>query len=130
MKRALALALLLLVFALLVPKLTMEETEAGGILSVEKQEFTEAEDLKLEVSAEDFRKSILRICSDAVLEEDPSEWLGQAKRGESVIVGGREISAMTLSQIFLLGSRDFQLSWTGENFLFEVNNVDKTYSEA
>ncbi len=130
MKRAIALALLLLVFVLLVPKLVREETEAGRILPVEKQEFAEAEDLKLEVSPEDFRKSILRICPDAVLEENPSQWLGQAKRGESVIVGGREISAMTMNQIFLLGSRDFQLRWTGESFLFEINAVDKTYSEA
>ncbi len=128
MKRALALALLLLVFALLVLKPAAERREGAGFVTADNQ-LSGAGGAEIEVSAEDFRKSILRICPDAVLEGDPSGWLGQAKRGEGVSVGGREISAMTMNQIFLLGSKDFQLRWTGENFLFEINAVDKSYEE-
>ncbi len=129
MKRVLAAAVMLLIIGLL-PWLIREKAEAGGFLEAGKQEFAQAETLKVEVSPGDFRKSILRVCPDVLLEGDPSQWLGQAKRGEYLIVGGREISARTMSRIFLLESRDFQLSWTGEIFLFELNAVDKTYSEA
>ncbi len=128
MKRTLALALLLLVFVLLASKPVAERGEVVGFVTADKQ-LRGAGGAEIEVGAEDFRKSILRICPDAVLEGDPSGWLGQAKWGEGVSVGGREISAMTMNQIFLLGSRDFRLRWTGENFLFEINAVDKSYEE-
>lgn len=79
----------------------------------------------VEVSAADFEKSILRVCPDADFKGEPSSWLGKMKltesgRVDSIYVGGREISGLTMRQIFSLRSTDFELCWTGENFLFEV----------
>ena len=125
MKRAIAIIALLLTVWLLWPKHSAAENEAAVSVSSQKQSFA-----ALEVSAVDFRKSILRICPDAFLEGDPELWLEQSENEKYLRVGGREISAMTINQIFLLGSEAFELCWTGENFLFEINGIDKAYSEA
>lgn len=125
MKRAIAIIALLLTVWPLWVKYSAAENEAAVSVSSQKQSFA-----LLEVSAVDFRKSILRICPDALLEGDPELWLGQSESKKYVRVGGLEISAMTMNQIFLLGSEDFELCWTGESFLFEINGIDKAYSEA
>ncbi|MBE7017172.1 MAG: hypothetical protein E7420_03320 [Ruminococcaceae bacterium] len=129
MRRMLVAGVLLLIIGLL-PGFMREGTETGEVLMAAKLEIAKEEAAVLEVSAGDFRKSVLRICPDALLEGEPSSWLGQAKAGEYLFVGGREISARTMSRIFLLESADFELCWTGECFSFSVNGVDKTYSGA
>ena len=118
MKRALVAAVLLLALGLAAQKNLLNKHESGEILAVVKQEKA-AGGFVVEVSAEDFRKSILRIYPDLVLDGSPSAWLGERLHGEGIIIGGREISERAMSQIFLLGSCDFTLRWTGEEFLFE-----------
>ena len=128
MKRALVIALLLLALGLAAHKTALNKQENGAVLEVVKQD-ANAESFAVEVSAEEFRTSLLRIYPDLVLEGHPSSWLGERIRGEGIMVGGRGISERTLREIFLLGKGDFTLCWTGEAFLFEVNSVDKSYAE-
>ena len=126
MKRALVKAVLLLAFGLCLHAVAPDKDEYGEALEAVKQAEFVKEGFSLEVSAEDFRKSLLRIYPDAVLEGSPSAWLGERVRGEGISVGGQKISEKAMKQIFLLGSRDFELSRTEKGFLFEVNGVDKS----
>ena len=126
MKRALVKAVLLLAVGLCLHALAPDKDEGGQALEAVKQTEFADESFSLEVSAEDFRKSLLRIYPDAVLEGSPSAWLGERVRGEGISVGGQKISEKAMKQIFLLESPDFELCWTGKGFLFEVNGVDKS----
>ena len=126
MKRALVKAVLLLAVGLCLHAMAPDKDEGGQALEAVKQTEFADESFSLEVSAEDFRKSILRIYPDAVLEGSPSEWLGEWVQGVGISVGGREISEKAMRQIFILGNRNFELRWTGESFLFEANGVDKS----
>lgn len=76
----------------------------------------------VEVSAGDFKASLLRIYPDIKLEGEPESWLSAVPPGEagSISIGDREVSALAMSQLFSLGSPDFRLEWTGENFLFTL----------
>ncbi len=129
MKRALVIALLLLALVPAMQKWTEGKKESGEFLAAVKQEDAAEESFTLEVSAEEFRKSILRIYPDAVLEGSPSTWLGERVHGEGINVGGQKVSEQAMKQIFLLGSRNFELRRTEKGFLFEVNGVDKSYAE-
>lgn len=90
-----------------------------------------AEDVKnllstVEVSPEDFRETISRSFPALSLEGEPSAWLGSVTpsaggRVGSINIGGQEISGLTMRQMFSLRSTDFQLKWTGGNFLFTVS---------
>jgi stage II sporulation protein D len=79
----------------------------------------------VEVSAEDFRISILGISPDSALSGQPDAWLGEVKldqsgRVESLMVGGKEITGSTIRGLFSLRSACFTLQYTGECFLFTV----------
>lgn len=112
-------------------------TEAGEALrnplpylvSVESPE-TEADVRNLvstvEVSAEDFRQTLLRSFPSLSLSGEPSGWLGEVTasaggRVGSIAVGGQQISGLTMRQLFALRSTDFTLEWTGAHFLFTVS---------
>ena len=80
----------------------------------------------VEVSAADFRESILRTFPSAALDGEPGGWLGAVTpsaggRVGSISIGGQEISGLSMRQMFSLRSTDFQLKWTGESFLFTVS---------
>ena len=81
---------------------------------------------RVEVSAEDFSKTVLRSFPAAVLPEgSPGLWLGEAVpsaggRVGSIRIGGQDISGLAMRQLFSLRSTDFSLEWTGESFLFTV----------
>ena len=125
MKRTIMIALLLLAFGLAAYKAALDkEAEEAAVVTFKQEKASES--FRLEVSAEEFRKSLLRIYPDLTLEGSPSAWLGERRRSEGIIIGGQEISERAMSQIFLLGSCDFTLRWTGEEFMFEV---DKSYGE-
>ncbi|MCD8099590.1 MAG: stage II sporulation protein D [Oscillospiraceae bacterium] len=80
----------------------------------------------VEVSTEDFKNSVLSADSTAVLDGEPSGWLGAVTltasgRVASVNIGGTELSGSALRSIFALRSTDFTLEYTGESFLFTVS---------
>ncbi len=80
----------------------------------------------VELSAADFRETVLRSFPGAELPEDsPQEWVGSVTpsaggRVGSISIGSQEISGLAMRQLFALRSTDFNLKWTGECFLFTV----------
>lgn len=80
----------------------------------------------VELSSGEFRDSILRSYPELSLEGSPESWIGAVTpsaggRVGSMKIGGRDISGLTLRQIFSLRSTDFVLEWTGESFVFTVS---------
>jgi stage II sporulation protein D len=79
----------------------------------------------VEVSAEDFRKSVLEVSPASNLSGPPDTWLGETRldvsgRVESVAVGGAKVTGSTLRGLFSLRSTCFTLEYTGGSFLFTV----------
>jgi stage II sporulation protein D len=79
----------------------------------------------VEVSPEDFRRTILSSFPGASLDGDPSLWVGETTYNESgrvdkIIVGGAEVSGVQMRGLFSLRSTAFRLEYTGEYFLFTV----------
>ena len=81
-----------------------------------------------EVSAENFRTTVLTACPDAALDPAaPETWvesvsLNAAGRVAQVRVGGVTVSGLAMRQMFSLRSTDFTLGWDGDGqrFLFRV----------
>lgn len=111
-------------------------TEAGGnvwsalpyLQSVSSPE-TDADVRSLhttvELSAGEFRTTVLRSFPTATLEGEPETWLGQvsptsAGRVGSIVVGGQEISGLAMRQLFSLRSTDFTLEYADGRFVFSV----------
>ena len=105
MKRALVIVVLLLAVGLCLHAMAPDKDEGGQALEAVKQTEFADESFSLEVSAEDFRKSLLRIYPDAVLEGSPSAWLGERVRGEGISVGGQKISGKSGFRALLDGKR-------------------------
>lgn len=79
----------------------------------------------VEVSAEDFQKTVLAETQGADLSGAPDTWLGECNledsgRVDHVTVGGIPISGADLRTMFALRSAAFTLEYTGEHFLFTV----------
>jgi len=79
----------------------------------------------LELSALDFRDTLLHACPEADFSGDESGWIGQISledsgRVESVLLGGVIYSGTKLRELFALRSTAFSLEYTGESFLFTV----------
>ena len=79
----------------------------------------------VEVSPEDFRRTILDGFPNAALGNDPALWLGEISYNDSgrvdrAIIGGAEVTGIQLRGLFSLRSAAFQLEYTGEYFLFTV----------
>ena len=79
----------------------------------------------VELSAEDFRETVLRSFPGAELDGEPSGWVGAVTpsaggRVGSISIGSQDISGLAMRQLFSLRSTDFTLKWTGECFLFTV----------
>lgn len=112
-------------------------TEAGETLMTERSYLRSvsspetSEDVRnlistVELSAADFRETVLRSFPGAELPEDePEKWVGAVTpsaggRVGSIGIGSQEISGLAMRQLFALRSTDFSLKWTGEYFLFTV----------
>ena len=80
----------------------------------------------VELSATDFRETVLRSFPGTELPEDsPESWVGAVSpsaggRVGSIRIGSQDISGLAMRQLFALRSTDFSLKWTGECFLFTV----------
>lgn len=79
----------------------------------------------VEVSAPDFRDSVLRLRPEADMTGEPATWVGAAQKNESgrvdsVLIGGQSVTGGELRQTFLLRSTAFTLEYTGEVFRFTV----------
>ena len=79
----------------------------------------------VEVSAEEFKSTILMLHPDAEFEGVPLSWLGEIKcyesgRVENVRAGGIIIPGNEIRGMFSLRSTAFSLDCTGESFLFTV----------
>ncbi|MGI5935300.1 MAG: stage II sporulation protein D [Oscillospiraceae bacterium] len=79
----------------------------------------------VEVSPEDFRRTILGSFPNASLDGDPALWLGEISYNDSVrvdkaTIGGLEVSGVQMRGLFSLRSTAFKLEYTGEYFLFTV----------
>lgn len=103
-------------------------TERSYLLSVSSPETTEqVKNLvsTVEVSADEFRDTVLRSFPGTEFSGEAEGWVGEVApsaggRVGSITVGSQEISGLTMRQLFSLRSTDFTLEWTGENFLFTV----------
>lgn len=79
----------------------------------------------VQVSAADFRETILGAYSDAFLSGPPEAWLGQAVQTEgggvaTLEIGGIPIPGTKLRSLFGLNSTNFILRPEGECFVFET----------
>ena len=79
----------------------------------------------VELSALDFRDTVLYARPDADFTGDESEWIGEithdgSGRVASVILGGEKLSGTELRSLFSLRSTAFTLEYTGSSFLFTV----------
>ncbi len=79
----------------------------------------------VELSALDFRDTVLYARPDADFTGDESEWIGEITHDESgrvasVILGGEKLSGTELRSLFSLRSTAFTLEYTGSGFLFTV----------
>jgi stage II sporulation protein D len=79
----------------------------------------------VELSALDFRDTILSAYPEAKLTGSPEGWLGavaldDSGRVSSVTIGGAELSGKELRELFSLRSTAFTLEFTGQSFLFTV----------
>ncbi len=79
----------------------------------------------VEGGAADFKSSILGACPDAELSGEPETWLGEsslddAGRVESVAIGGKNLTGVTMRGLFSLRSACFTLDYGGEYFVFTV----------
>jgi len=80
----------------------------------------------VEVSAEDFRQTVLAVCPEAVFGEDPSAWVGEREetgggRVAAITLGGQSVSGMAVRSMFSLRSADFKLGYIDGAFIFEVS---------
>lgn len=79
----------------------------------------------VEVAAEEFAVSVHSVAPEADLSGPPERWIGtvrldEAGRVASVEIGGAELSALALRQLFSLRSTDFTLLWSEGRFVFRV----------
>ena len=79
----------------------------------------------VEVSADDFKATVLETAPTADLSGTPDLWLGESVledsgRVASVCIGGAPIAGTDLRTLFGLRSAAFTLEYTGEHFLFTV----------
>lgn len=80
---------------------------------------------RVELSAEEFRATLLRSFPGMSFPHEPALWLEETELNSSGRVGsmsiaGREISGLALRQLFSLRSTDFSLQWDGSAFVFTV----------
>lgn len=80
----------------------------------------------VEVSAEDFRQTIVASCPDAVLSDDPASWVGEtvvtsSGRVGSIKIGGISVSGVTVRNMFALRSTSFTISYADDIFTFSVS---------
>ena len=79
----------------------------------------------VELSALDFRDTVLYARPDADFTGDESGWIGEITRDESgrvasAVLGGEKLSGTELRSLFSLRSTAFTLEYTGSSFLFTV----------
>ena len=79
----------------------------------------------VELSALDFRDTVLYARPDADFTGDESEWIGEITRDgsgrvASAVLGGEKLSGTELRSLFSLRSTAFTLEYTGSSFLFTV----------
>lgn len=79
----------------------------------------------VELSALDFRDTVLYARPDADFTGDESEWIGEITHDESgrvasAVLGGEKLSGTELRSLFSLRSTAFTLEYTGSSFLFTV----------
>ena len=79
----------------------------------------------VELSALDFRDTVLYACPGADFTGDESGWIGEITRDESgrvasVVLGGEKLSGTELRSLFSLRSTAFTLKYTGGSFFFTV----------
>ncbi len=72
------------------------------------------------VTQEDFRSAIASACPEAVLGEDASQWVVREEGTDKLTVGGADISAQKLRELFGLRSASFTVECTGESVTFYV----------
>jgi stage II sporulation protein D len=79
----------------------------------------------VEVSAEDFKATVLEAYPDAELNGEPEYWIGEISKNESgrtssAAVGGVEIQGTRLRTMFSMRSTAFGVSFADGRFLFSV----------
>ena len=79
----------------------------------------------VELSALDFRDTVLYAHPNADFTGDEGEWIGEITRDESgrvatAVLGGEKLSGTELRSLFSLRSTAFTLEYTGSSFLFTV----------
>lgn len=79
----------------------------------------------VELSALDFRDTVLYARPDADFTGDESGWIGEITRDgsgrvASAVLGGEKLSGTELRSLFSLRSTAFTLEYTGSSFLFTV----------
>ncbi len=79
----------------------------------------------VEVSAEDFKNSVLELCPEARLEGECGTWLGDVQRSsggrvQSISIGGAAVSGLSLRSAFALRSANFDVEYLDGNFVFTV----------
>ena len=79
----------------------------------------------VELSALDFRDTVLYARPDADFTGDESGWIGEITHDESgrvasAVLGGEKLSGTELRSLFSLRSTAFTLEYTGSSFLFTV----------
>ena len=97
-----------------------------SVESPEKSEDTRNLVTTVEVSPEDFKRSLLRSFPSMEFAGEPQSWIGEISpsaggRVGSIDIAGQSVSGLTMRQLFALRSTDFSLQWTGEHFLFTVS---------
>ncbi|MGN1001763.1 MAG: stage II sporulation protein D [Oscillospiraceae bacterium] len=80
----------------------------------------------VEVSADDFRLTVLKLFPQADLSGEAAGWVGEITpnstgRVAGAVIGGVEISGLTLRQMFGLRSTDFTLDYEEGRFVFHVS---------
>lgn len=80
----------------------------------------------VEVDAAEFKATILATCPDAVLGEDPAQWIGEtilnsSGRVGSISIGGLSVSGTAVRNMFSLRSSNFKLSYSDGVFVFDVS---------
>lgn len=79
----------------------------------------------VEVSAEDFKSSVLAACPEAELSGSPENWLGETLRSDSgrvseISIGGVKLTGLTVRAVFALRSTNFDVEYSGGSFIFSV----------
>ena len=79
----------------------------------------------VELSPDELRRAVQSVVPEASFSDDPASWIGDTERFasgrvSSIAVGDSRLSGTAVRAMFSLRSTDFDLTWTGSEFIFTV----------